>query len=69
MNYFLRSAFVVAAISTGAFSVAIVPDVGDSCEFGDFRTCSISLGLASGSIASTLFFLGGATNKIAKDKD
>ncbi len=57
MNRFLRSGFICAAFSSGIITVAI------PIKYLDWNRDSIATNVAFiyGSLASTLFFLGGAT--------
>ena len=63
---FLRSAFAVAAITTGIFAVDGINESGWNCEAGFSRECGLMLGYTAGTISGTLFFISGATWKFGK---
>ena len=60
---FLRSAFAVAAISTGIFTIDAIVKSSEDCSWGYDRECGLMLGYSAGSVATTLFFISGATWK------
>tara|TARA_B000000565_G_scaffold221466_1_gene176178 strand:- start:228 stop:443 length:216 start_codon:yes stop_codon:yes gene_type:complete len=65
---FLRSAFAVAALSTSIFAIDAVTESSDKCwwEGLDSRECGLMLGYSAGAVATTLFFISGATWKFEK---
>ena len=59
----LRTAFAVAALSTGILAINSFSRAGDECEYGIDQACGLSLAYSIGSVSSTLFFISGATWK------
>ena len=59
----LRTAFAVAALSTGILAVNSSINANEECEFGNAQECVLSLALSMGTVSSTLFFISGATWK------
>ena len=62
---FLRSAFAVAAVSTSIFTIDAILETSDECSIVD-RRCGLMLGYSAGAVATTLFFISGATWKFEK---
>ena len=62
---FLRSAFAVAAITTGIFAVDGINESSWRCNIFS-RECGLMLGYTAGTISGTLFFISGATWKFGK---
>ena len=60
---FLRSAFAVAAVSTSIFTIDAIVKSSEECSYGADRTCGLMLGYSAGAVATTLFFISGATWK------
>jgi len=63
---FLKSAFAVAAVSTSIFAIDAVTESSDKCWWGFDRECGLMLGYSAGAVATTLFFISGATWKFEK---
>ena len=63
----LRTAFAVAALSTGIFAVNSSVNANENCEFGNAQECVLSLVLSMGTVSSTLFFISGASWKYGND--
>ena len=47
---FLRSAFAVAAISTGIFTIDAIVKSSENCSWGYDRECGLMLGYSAGSV-------------------
>jgi len=62
---FLRSAFAVAAITTGIFAIDGINESRWKCDYFS-RECALMLGYTAGTISGTLFFISGATWKFGK---
>ena len=63
---FLRTAFVLAALSTGIAAINSSSRLGSECDMGfgySSRSCGLTLAYTFGSVSSTLFFISGATWK------
>ena len=63
---FLRTAFAVAALSSGIVAINSSSRLGDECEYGfgySDKFCALTLAYTFGSVSSTLFFISGATWK------
>tara|TARA_B100000575_G_C23094920_1_gene631464 strand:+ start:1244 stop:1453 length:210 start_codon:yes stop_codon:yes gene_type:complete len=63
---FLRSAFAVAAITTGIFVIDGINESSWHCQVFFARECGKMLGYTAGTISGTLFFISGATWKFGK---
>lgn len=68
MNGFLRSAFIVAAISTIPLTYRYAKETVDNCNYGYRSSCSDSFVFATVSLSLNLFFLGGATSNRPKKR-
>ena len=60
---FLRSAFAVAAVSTSIFTIDAIVKSSEECSIYAGRECGLMLGYSAGAVATTLFFISGATWK------
>ena len=68
MNGFLRSAFIVAAISTIPVTYRYAKETVDYCSNYFDYDCRDSFVYAAGSLSLNLFFLGGATSNMPKKR-
>ena len=69
MNGFLRSAFIVAAISTIPVTYRYAKQTINYCSNTFLRSnCAESFVFAAGSLSLTLFFLGGVTSNTPKKR-
>ena len=69
MNFFLRSAFIVAAISTIPLTYRFAKGAKIYCiDLNYAEECANSFVLATGSLTATLFFLGGAIPNTTKKR-
>ena len=63
---FLRTAFAVAALSSGIVAINSSSRLGVECDGGfgyPNEFCALTLAYTFGSVSSTLFFISGATWK------
>ena len=63
---FLRTAFAVAALSSGIVAINSSSRLGEECDGGfgySHQFCALTLAYTFGSVSSTLFFISGATWK------
>tara|TARA_A100001388_G_C28481339_1_gene362501 strand:+ start:8 stop:265 length:258 start_codon:yes stop_codon:yes gene_type:complete len=68
MNGFLRSAFIVAAISTIPVTYRYAKETVDYCSYYFGDDCRDNFVYAAGSLSLTLFFLGGAMSNTPKKR-
>ena len=68
MNGFLRSAFIVAAISTIPITYRYAKETLDDCSNNYLYDCRDNFVFATGSLSLNLFFLGGAMSSRPKKR-
>ena len=68
----LRTAFAVAALSSGIVAINSSSRLGYECDGGfgySSQSCGLTIAYTFGSVSSTLFFISGATWKYGNSKN